>query len=160
MNDATSQGLYRRALEVMPGGVNSPVRAMGSIGRDPIFIASAAGCELTDADGNTYIDWISSWGPLICGHANPEIVAAVSEAAARGTSYGAAASDTAATISGLAWPQISGPQEEIQSMYVLPSASVSSQPEAEAMKIGSRPIEPMARTGELTPPGITARARR
>jgi len=90
MNDATSQQLYRRALEVLPGGVNSPVRAMGSIGRDPIFIASASGCELTDADGNTYIDWISSWGPLICGHANPEIVAAVSEAAARGTSYGAA----------------------------------------------------------------------
>ena len=90
MNDATSKELYRRAVEVMPGGVNSPVRAMGSIGRDPIFIAPAKGCELTDADGNTYIDWISSWGPLICGHANPEVVEAVAGAAARGTSYGAA----------------------------------------------------------------------
>ncbi len=90
MQDANSQALYRRALEVMPGGVNSPVRAMGSIGRDPIFIASGSGCELTDVDGNRYIDWISSWGPLIPGHAHPEIVAAVGEAAARGTSYGAA----------------------------------------------------------------------
>jgi glutamate-1-semialdehyde 2,1-aminomutase len=85
-----SAELYRRALEVMPGGVNSPVRAMGSIGRDPIFIDRAEGCELVDVDGNRYIDWVSSWGPLICGHARPEVVDAVARAAARGTSYGAA----------------------------------------------------------------------
>ncbi len=74
----------------MPGGVNSPVRAMGSIGRDPIFIDRAAGNRVIDADGNSYVDWVCSWGPLILGHAEPSVVAAVAEAAARGTSYGAA----------------------------------------------------------------------
>jgi glutamate-1-semialdehyde 2,1-aminomutase len=85
-----SAELYARALRVLPGGVNSPVRAMGSIGRDPIFIERGEGCELVDVDGNRYIDWISSWGPLILGHADPGVVEAVSDAAARGTSYGAA----------------------------------------------------------------------
>jgi glutamate-1-semialdehyde 2,1-aminomutase len=74
----------------MPGGVNSPVRAMRQIGREPIFIERGEGCELADVDGNRYIDWVCSWGPLIHGHAFPDVVAAVSEAAARGTSYGAA----------------------------------------------------------------------
>jgi glutamate-1-semialdehyde 2,1-aminomutase len=73
----------------MPGGVNSPVRAMGSIGRDPIFIERGEGCELIDVDGNRYVDWVCSWGPLILGHADPEVVAAVREAAGRGTSFGA-----------------------------------------------------------------------
>ena len=90
MQDERSSELYRRALEVLPGGVNSPVRAMGSIGRDPIFIDRAEGCELIDVDGNRYVDWISSWGPLIAGHARPEVVEAVAAAARRGTSYGAA----------------------------------------------------------------------
>jgi glutamate-1-semialdehyde 2,1-aminomutase len=76
-------------LELLPGGVNSPVRAMGSIGRDPIFIASGSGSRVRDADGNEYIDWVSSWGPLVLGHAHPDIVAAVTEAAAAGTSFGA-----------------------------------------------------------------------
>src|SRR5829696_3340016 len=84
-----STGLYRRALEVMPGGVNSPVRAMRSIGREPIFVARGEGCELVDVDGNRYVDWVSSWGPLIAGHAHPEVVAAVGEAASLGTSFGA-----------------------------------------------------------------------
>ncbi len=74
----------------MPGGVNSPVRAMRQIGCDPIFIERGEGCELVDVDGNRYVDWVCSWGPLIHGHAPPDVVAAVSEAAARGTSYGAA----------------------------------------------------------------------
>ncbi len=74
----------------MPGGVNSPVRAMGSIGRDPIFIERGEGALVWDADGNSYIDWVSSWGPLILGHAAPAVVDAVSTAASRGTSYGAA----------------------------------------------------------------------
>jgi glutamate-1-semialdehyde 2,1-aminomutase len=82
--------LYARALRVMPGGVNSPVRAMRQIGREPIFIERGEGCELVDVDGNRYIDWVCSWGPLIHGHAHPDVVAAVTEAAARGTSYGAA----------------------------------------------------------------------
>ena len=73
----------------MPGGVNSPVRAMRSIGRDPIFIASGSGPIIRDVDGNEYIDWVCSWGPLILGHAHPEVVAAVTEAAARGTTFGA-----------------------------------------------------------------------
>jgi glutamate-1-semialdehyde 2,1-aminomutase len=88
---ATSRSaeLYDRAVRVLPGGVNSPVRAMGALGRDPVFIASGAGSRLTDVDGREYIDWVSSWGPLILGHADPEVVDAVSRAAAAGTSYGA-----------------------------------------------------------------------
>ena len=73
----------------MPGGVNSPVRAMKAIGRDPIFVASGNGALLTDVDGNEYVDWQLSWGPLIAGHAHPAVVEAVSRAAVRGTSYGA-----------------------------------------------------------------------
>jgi glutamate-1-semialdehyde 2,1-aminomutase len=82
--------LYKRALLVMPGGVNSPVRAMRQIGRDPVFVERGEGCELIDVDGNRYVDWVCSWGPLIHGHAHPPIVSAVAEAASRGTSYGAA----------------------------------------------------------------------
>ena len=85
-----SAGLYRRAVELLPGGVNSPVRAMRGIGRDyPIFIERGEGCELIDVDGRRYVDWVCSWGPLILGHAHPAVVAAVDEAAGRGTSYGA-----------------------------------------------------------------------
>jgi glutamate-1-semialdehyde 2,1-aminomutase len=73
----------------MPGGVNSPVRAMRAIGRDPIFLASGAGSRIVDVDGNEYVDFVSSWGPLILGHAHPEVLAAVHEAAARGTTFGA-----------------------------------------------------------------------
>jgi glutamate-1-semialdehyde 2,1-aminomutase len=74
----------------MPGGVNSPVRAMRQIGREPIFVERGEGCELVDVDGNRYLDWVCSWGPLILGHAHPAVVEAVTEAAVRGTSYGAA----------------------------------------------------------------------
>jgi len=84
-----SAELYESALQVLPGGVNSPVRAMRSIGREPLFIASGAGPIITDVDGNDYIDWVCSWGPLILGHADPEVIAAVTAAAARGTSFGA-----------------------------------------------------------------------
>ncbi|HEV7918407.1 MAG TPA: glutamate-1-semialdehyde 2,1-aminomutase [Solirubrobacterales bacterium] len=84
-----SAELYQRAIEVLPGGVNSPVRAMRQIGRDPIFIREGRGCELTDVDGNSYIDYVCSWGPMILGHADPDVTTAVTEAAARGTSYGA-----------------------------------------------------------------------
>ena len=84
-----SDELYQRALEVMPGGVNSPVRAMKQIGRKPIFIARAEGPYLWDVDGDRYVDWVSSWGPMILGHADPLVVEAVREAAGRGTSYGA-----------------------------------------------------------------------
>jgi glutamate-1-semialdehyde 2,1-aminomutase len=84
-----SAAAYERALELLPGGVNSPVRAMRSIGRDPIFVARGEGAELIDVDGNRYVDWVMSWGPLIAGHAHPDVVSAVSAAAAAGTSFGA-----------------------------------------------------------------------
>jgi len=85
-----SHELYERAVKVLPGGVNSPVRAMRQIGREPIFVERGEGCELVDVDGNRYVDWIGSWGPLILGHAHPAVLEAVEEAAARGTSFGAA----------------------------------------------------------------------
>ncbi|MGZ4181097.1 MAG: glutamate-1-semialdehyde 2,1-aminomutase [Solirubrobacteraceae bacterium] len=84
-----SEDLYRRALSLLPGGVNSPVRAMRAIGRDPIFIESGSGALIRDVDGNEYVDWVCSWGPLILGHANPAVVDAATAAAARGTSFGA-----------------------------------------------------------------------
>jgi len=84
-----SAAAYARAVQLLPGGVNSPVRAMRSIGRDPIFVARGEGAELIDVDGNRYVDWVMSWGPLIAGHAHPEVVEAVSAAAAAGTSFGA-----------------------------------------------------------------------
>jgi glutamate-1-semialdehyde 2,1-aminomutase len=89
LTDARSAELYARALRRLPGGVNSPVRAMRAIGRDPIFVERAQGAEIVDVDGNRYIDYVCSWGPLIHGHAHPSIVAAVADAAARGTTFGA-----------------------------------------------------------------------
>ncbi|HKX31181.1 MAG TPA: aminotransferase class III-fold pyridoxal phosphate-dependent enzyme, partial [Blastocatellia bacterium] len=81
--------LFGRAQEVIPGGVNSPVRAFRGVGGTPLFIRSAQGATVTDVDGRTYIDYVGSWGPMILGHAHPEVIAAVQAAAARGTSYGA-----------------------------------------------------------------------
>jgi glutamate-1-semialdehyde 2,1-aminomutase len=89
LDTRTSEVLYARAAGLLPGGVNSPVRAMRSIGRDPIFIERGEGFELVDVDGHRYVDWVCSWGPLILGHAHPGVVAAVREAAERGTSFGA-----------------------------------------------------------------------
>src|SRR6266487_1149980 len=89
MHDERSSELYARALQVLPGGVNSPVRAMRAIGRDPLFIANADGAEIVDVDGNRYVDWVCSWGPLIHGHAHPEVVRAIERAAEVGTSFGA-----------------------------------------------------------------------
>jgi glutamate-1-semialdehyde 2,1-aminomutase len=89
LTDTRSAELYRRALGVLPGGVNSPVRAMRAIGRDPIFIERGAGAELTDVDGNVYVDYVCSWGPMILGHAHPAVLEAVTTAAALGTSFGA-----------------------------------------------------------------------
>ncbi len=84
-----STEVYREARSLLPGGVNSPVRAMRAIGRDPIFIASGSGSTIRDVDGNEYVDWVSSWGPLILGHAHPEVVQAAVAATARGTTFGA-----------------------------------------------------------------------
>jgi len=87
--DARSAELYRRALLLLPGGVNSPVRGMGAIGRSPIFVDRGEGAELIDVDGNRFVDYVCSWGPLIHGHAHPAVLEAVSAAAAKGTSFGA-----------------------------------------------------------------------
>ncbi|HNP74284.1 MAG TPA: glutamate-1-semialdehyde 2,1-aminomutase, partial [Kouleothrix sp.] len=84
-----SAALFAEAQQLIPGGVNSPVRAFRGVGGVPRFIERGAGAILTDADGNQYIDYVLSWGPLILGHAHPRVVAAVAEQAARGTSFGA-----------------------------------------------------------------------
>jgi glutamate-1-semialdehyde 2,1-aminomutase len=87
--DRKSSTLMHRATSVIPGGVNSPVRAWGAVGGEPFFVRRGEGAYLEDADGTRYVDWVQSWGPLVFGHADPEIVAAVREAAADGTSFGA-----------------------------------------------------------------------
>lgn len=89
MKYTQSSQLFQQAQKVIPGGVNSPVRACRSVGCDPVFITKAQGATLTDADGNTYVDFVGSWGPMIVGHAHPEIVSAIQTSAAVGTSFGA-----------------------------------------------------------------------
>ena len=84
-----SHDLYRQACRLIPSGVNSPVRAFGAVGGKPIFIARGEGATLWDEDGNAYVDFVGSWGPLILGHAHPEVVDAVREASANGLTYGA-----------------------------------------------------------------------
>lgn len=89
LDTTQSKRLFDRAQRVIPGGVNSPVRAFRAVGREPLFIRSASGAHITDVDGNTYIDYVGSWGPMIVGHAHPAVIEAIREAATRGTSYGA-----------------------------------------------------------------------
>src|SRR5207247_11307767 len=84
-----SADLFDRARAVLPGGVNSPVRAFRAVGGTPFFVARAAGARLTDVDGRTYLDYVCSWGPLILGHAHPAALDAARAAAAAGWSYGA-----------------------------------------------------------------------
>ncbi len=90
--DLSDGQLIERARRVMPGGVNSPVRAMGQIGREPIFIESGRGCRLTARDGSEYIDWVCSWGPMILGHSDPAVIEAVTRAASKGLGFGATTS--------------------------------------------------------------------
>lgn len=89
MPDSRSNQLFQRARKVIPGGVNSPVRAFKAVGRNPLFIDRAAGSVLVDADGNRYIDYVGSWGPMIVGHGHPKVTEAIRDAAGRGTSFGA-----------------------------------------------------------------------
>jgi len=84
-----SRELFRKALELMPGGVNSPVRAFRAVGGDPVFIAGGKGSSIVDVDGRSYLDYVLSWGPLILGHSHPEVVEALAKALERGTSFGA-----------------------------------------------------------------------
>jgi glutamate-1-semialdehyde 2,1-aminomutase len=92
MDDAgkLSEALFARACAVAPGGVNSPVRAFGSVGGTPVFMASGRGPYLTDVDGREYVDLVCSWGPMILGHAHPEVIASVQRALSLGTSFGTA----------------------------------------------------------------------
>lgn len=85
-----SEELFKRAIDVIPGGVNSPVRAFGSVGETPRFIASAKGAYMTDVDGHTYLDFVGSWGPMILGHNHPKVLSDVLEACQEGLSFGAA----------------------------------------------------------------------
>jgi len=89
MNISKSEALFTRAQELLPGGVNSPVRAFKSVGGTPLFIDSAQGAIVTDADGNDFIDYVQSWGPMVLGHAHVDVVNALQQAITRGTSYGA-----------------------------------------------------------------------
>jgi glutamate-1-semialdehyde 2,1-aminomutase len=89
MKTTRSEELFRRAQQRIPGGVNSPVRAFRSVGGTPRFIRRGSGCRITDVDGNTYVDCIGSWGPLILGHCFPPVVEAVREALENGSSFGA-----------------------------------------------------------------------
>src|SRR5216683_2337183 len=88
-NRARSQEAFQRACRLIPGGVNSPARAFGAVGGQPLFIARGEGPYLHDLDGHRYLDFIGSWGPLILGHAHPRVVAAVLEAVHEGASFGA-----------------------------------------------------------------------
>ena len=92
MNHQKSLELFARASGLFPGGVNSPVRAFKAVGGAPVFLARGEGAFVWDADGNKYTDFLGSWGPLILGHANPEVVAAIAKAAAEGTTFGASTS--------------------------------------------------------------------
>jgi glutamate-1-semialdehyde 2,1-aminomutase len=88
MSRPRSEALFERAVELMPGGVNSPVRAFKGVGGTPVFVKRAYGPYIEDEDGRRYIDYIGSWGPMILGHAHPAVIAAITDAAVRGTSYG------------------------------------------------------------------------
>src|SRR6516165_9098263 len=88
-NCARSREAYARACAVIPGGVNSPARAFGAVGGQPLFISRGEGPYLYDVDGNQYLDYVGSWGPLILGHAHPHVIRAIEDAAHRGTTFGA-----------------------------------------------------------------------
>src|SRR5712692_9668940 len=89
MNHSKSRALFEKAQKLMPGGVNSPVRAFRAVGGDPVFIARGEGSHLFDADGNEYIDYVGSWGPLLLGHRHPAVMEALREVLEGGTSFGA-----------------------------------------------------------------------
>src|SRR5881296_2560030 len=88
MNRSQSEKLFAEALNFIPGGVNSPVRAFRAVGGKPFFVNKAAGCRVWDVDGNEYLDYVGTWGPAILGHAHPKIISAVKAAADHGTSFG------------------------------------------------------------------------
>src|SRR4030067_3140865 len=88
-NHTISKNMFRRASTVIPGGVNSPVRAFKAVGGNPLFIEKAKGSKIYDVDGNSYIDYVLSWGPMILGHVHPAVARALKNAVSKGTSFGA-----------------------------------------------------------------------
>ena len=108
MNTTQSEKLYAQALDFMPGGVNSPVRACRSVGRTPLFIDRAEGSKIYDVDGNEFIDYICSWGPNILGHKQPDVIKAVTSACQNGLTFGACHSGEIelAELCGLDWLRI------------------------------------------------------
>ena len=84
-----SKELYKKSKQVIPGGVNSPVRSFNSVSMDPLYISHGKGSKITDVDGNEYIDYVGSWGPLILGHSHDRIIDKLNQYTARGTSFGA-----------------------------------------------------------------------
>src|SRR3989442_14035022 len=89
MTNSRSRDLFAKAQDLMPGGVSSPVRAYRAVGGDPSVIAYASGAHIVDVDGNDYIDYVGAYGPLILGHAHPDVASVIASAAHRGTAYGA-----------------------------------------------------------------------
>ena len=168
--DTKSAELYHRATSVLPGGVNSPVRAMQAIGRDPLFIERGDGAEIIDVDGNRYVDWVCSWGPLIHGHAHPEIVEAVIEAARMGTSFGAPtagevelAEEVARRMTSVHMLRmISSGTEATMSAVRLARAATGRDEAAQVLRRLPRPRRRPARRGRLGPghPGPALLARR
>ena len=109
LNHDRSHSLFARAQQLLPGGVNSPVRAFKSVGGEPFFVQRADGAWLHDVDGNRYIDYVGSWGPMIVGHNHPAVRDAVQAAIQNGLSFGAPC--TASRTAGWLWPTIIGPHE-------------------------------------------------
>ena len=111
----THSELWRRATEVIPGGVNSPIRAMRAVSLDePVFMRRGSGAYIEDIDGKRYVDWVMSFGPLLFGHADPETVEAVREAVGDGTTYGASTISAASSTS-----------RSVEAPNVVPSAAAS-----------------------------------
>ena len=109
METSRSHALFSRAQQLMPGGVNSPVRAFKSVGGEPFFVQRAEGAYLIDVDGNRYIDYVGSWGPMIVGQAHPKVVEAIKKAAENGTSFGAPASlRTSIAVRAVLGPRLGG----------------------------------------------------
>ncbi len=134
-----SAALFERAERVLVGGVNSPVRAMRSIGRSPIFVDRAEGPHVWDVDGNRYVDYLATWGPAILGHAHPAVLADIRDALPRGTSYGAPTEREVvfAEAVAAAFPSI-------EQLRMTSSGS-------EAVLVGARPREVTGRSGKAVP---------
>ena len=161
INHERSRELYAAACKVIPGGVNSPVRAFGSVGGEPPYIVRGEGSHIWDADGNEYVDYIGSWGPLILGHAAPAVVDAVIAAARKGTSFGAstpAEADLAELVIS-AFPHMQKVRFVSSGTEATMSARFTAQRAAAARSLG-RPPGPEGSIGKLASSDIARQAAR